>query len=238
MELIGIILLLIGFPTVWLVSEFRGNRPQRVTLGLTCILGSFGIAWFVGSLQQLNYNAWYGGSTGRFIATSIEEIEDGNLDQVLKVWRGLDRQFYPTYENRARYDVLVEQAVDRMTGEVEIEKESEWDATEFTRATWDGYWENDTGFWLMIDTDRSSQLRRSGFDEPITDGLVFSDDYTTLEFDGWTGSHHVLTLLNKYEARHRVINEGEIEPWSVETLHRLIRATATQKAQTMQDKKE
>lgn len=71
--------------------------------------------------MRFNYNAWYGGATHDLIRTSVLQIEDGHLERVLKVWRGLDEQYHPTYENRANYNVLVEEATKRMTDDVPAE---------------------------------------------------------------------------------------------------------------------
>ena len=102
---------ILAVPIAWLVAEFRGGRPLRIALGVfslflvgLCVWGSCSL------LNRFNYNAWYGGATGDLIKTSIHQIEDGHLDRVLKVWRGLDRQYQPTYESRAHYNELVEQA--------------------------------------------------------------------------------------------------------------------------------
>src|SRR6266498_1607252 len=105
MSPVGFLLLavVVALPIAWLVAEFRGGRALRISLGV-CALGI--VAFCVWTLTTViigfNYNAWYGGATGELISTSLHQIEEGKFDRVLKVWRGLDQQYHPTYENRAQ----------------------------------------------------------------------------------------------------------------------------------------
>jgi hypothetical protein len=116
MPAVGLIFLIaILLPICWLVSEFRSNRALRITLGLACVAFSFVIAWFVGSLQLFSANAWFGEATRSLVDTTITELDRGHTDQVLSALKNLRSQYHPNYENRARYDELVNQAVQRMT---------------------------------------------------------------------------------------------------------------------------
>ena len=75
---------------------------------------SFGVAFIVGSLERINSNAWFTYASKELIDASISELEVGHTDRVLDTLRQLQSEFHPTYENRGRYDKLVEQAVSRM----------------------------------------------------------------------------------------------------------------------------
>ena len=66
---------------------------------------------------MFNANAWYGTATKNLIDSTIEGIEKGKSEKVLTELRRLQQQYQPTYENRARYDVLVEETVERMKGD-------------------------------------------------------------------------------------------------------------------------
>jgi hypothetical protein len=110
-----ILIAVIGLPVGWFVSEFRGGRVLRLTLGCLTILMSFGLAFIVGSLERLNSNAWFTGASKELIDASVSQLEAGHTDRVLDSLRQLQAEFHPTYENRGRYDTLVEQAVSRMT---------------------------------------------------------------------------------------------------------------------------
>lgn len=104
----------IALPLIWLRFEFTDQRGARISLGLAAIASSFLVAWFVGILSQFSYNSWYGVASKSLIDTVILEIEDGNIDRVMGVLRKLQLDYHPTYENRARYDELVEEAVRQM----------------------------------------------------------------------------------------------------------------------------
>src|ERR1041384_1767034 len=145
MSPLGFLLLavIIALPVAWLLTEFRGSRKLRISLGLLALGVVAFCVWGLSSiLTQFNYNAWYGGATGDLIRTSLHQIEDGHFDRVLKVWRGLDQQYEPTYENRARYRELVEDATRRMRGDEPMEPGTVWDPSVFKSATWVGHWED------------------------------------------------------------------------------------------------
>lgn len=75
---------------------------------------NFFVAVGVGSLERLNANAWYGNASKNLIDTTIEEMERGDTDRLLKELKILQKQFQPTYENRARYDKLIEEFISRL----------------------------------------------------------------------------------------------------------------------------
>lgn len=75
---------------------------------------SFGVASVVGMLQRLNYNAWYGAASQRLIDSAVAEIESGNSERLLPELKRLQMEFHPTYENRARYDQLIDEFVTRL----------------------------------------------------------------------------------------------------------------------------
>ena len=224
----------IALPVAWLAFEFTDRRGVRIGFGIASLLAMFGIAVVAGETNRFNYNAWYGGASKALIDTTITEIEDGNLDRVVKVLRRLNLDYRPTYENRAHYDELVEAAVTEMRGEHDLTG-SRWDASPFSPETWDGHWENDTGFWLVINSyGRSFKTVRSGRDMPEMSDIQVSDDHRELTFHEGNRFRHEMTLLNKYEARHvwREFDSGRI--WDSETMHKLVRATPEMRAFTQQ----
>jgi len=109
-----VIVAAILLPIGWFVSEFRGGRGLRLTLGCLALLTSFGVAFVVVALERFNSNAWFTGASKELIDACISELEAGHTDRVLNALRQLQSGFRPTYENRGRYDELVEQAVSRM----------------------------------------------------------------------------------------------------------------------------
>ena len=173
-----------------------------------------------------NYNAWYGYATSRLIETSIREIEDGNLERVLKVWRGLARQYQSTYEDRARYDELVSEATQRIRGDSPIEPGTAWDATTYSRETWDGHWEEASGYWLVIDAHYGPfDIVRSGGPSTAMKDVTVSSDFTVVKFKEDNRWLHTLTLKNKYELSHEWFSLEENRIWETETMYKLVRAS-------------
>ena len=187
-----------------------------------------GVAYLVGHLSRFNYNAWYGGASKDLIDTAVTEIEDGNIDRVVSVLRGLNLNYQPTYENRAHYDELVNEAVSQMKGHDALQPK--WDAPPFTRETWLGHWENDTGFWIVVNETSGFDVVRSGENMPKMTNIVISDDSTTLTFTEGNRWRHELTLKNKYEATHVWRDLADNSVWQTDTLHRLRRAAPEQRA--------
>jgi hypothetical protein len=115
-----VLLIVVAAPIAWFASEFQERRWLRLTLGTAAILMSFGVAWLAGSLERFNSNAWYGSASKQLIDATVTGLEAGNKDRVLRSLKGLQEKYSPTYENRARYDKLVEDAVAQM------QKVEEW----------------------------------------------------------------------------------------------------------------
>src|SRR5688500_1698743 len=109
-----LLVLTIALPVAWFVSEFWPQRWVRLLLGCSAISLSFLVAAGVGSLDRLNSNAWYGGASKNLIDATVEELESGNTDRVIQELKTLQRDFQPTYENRARYDKLIEDYLRRL----------------------------------------------------------------------------------------------------------------------------
>ena len=232
-----LIAIIVALPTAWLASEFRGSRRLRITLGILAIGVVATCIWALSSvLTRFNYNAWYGGATGNLIGTSLQQIEDGHLERVVKVWRGLDQQYHPTYENRAGYQQLVEEATRRMRGDMPIEAGSPWDASVFRAETWLGHWEDGYGYWIVInDIGRPFDILRSGDPTTKMHSVSVSPDFTVLKFKEGEQWLHTLTLTNKYEARHEWFDLQKGAVWEIRPMYKLIRASDEQKRMTQTD---
>ncbi|MHB0960072.1 MAG: hypothetical protein ACYC0X_19945 [Pirellulaceae bacterium] len=109
-----VILLLIVVPVCWLVSEFQSRAWLRISLGVAAIGMSYFVAWVVGSLTMLRYNAHYGSASAELVETVIANVEAGNDEPLLRELKSLKEEYHPTYENRANYDKLVNDFVSRM----------------------------------------------------------------------------------------------------------------------------
>lgn len=191
------------------------------------------VAYLVGHLSQINYNAWYGGASKDLVDTTISEIEDGNIDRVMSVLRRLNLDYQPTYENRAHYDELVKDAVAEMKGDHDV-KGTKWDTSPFSRDTWLGHWENNAGFWIVINHVIDLDIVRSGDNMPKMTNVSLSNDFKTLTFTEGDQWQHELTLTNKYEAIHVWRDSADNSRWKTEVLHKLIRATPAQREFTQQ----
>jgi hypothetical protein len=225
-----VLLLLIA----WLWSEFGNRRGLRIALGLASIMSAMSIAYVLAELSRLNYNAWYGSATKSLIDTTIAEIEDGHVDRVMKVLRRLNLDYFPTYQNRAHYDQLVNATVAEMKGTHDLSN-TRWDNSAFDRATWVGHWENDTGYWIVIQDGVSDlEVVRSGDRSSKMRNMKLSANCGTFTYDEDDLWRHEITLANKYEAKHvwRHAKTGNI--WQSETLHKLIRASPEQRRFTQQ----
>src|SRR5262249_2198152 len=104
------LLLVVGAVVAWFASEFQGRRGARLLLGccaLALVGGGAGLAATLG--ERFNSNAWYGAASGDLIDATVDALEGGRTGAVLAERKRLRGRFEPTYENRARYDRLVEE---------------------------------------------------------------------------------------------------------------------------------
>jgi len=232
-----LLVLIVALPMGWLIAEFRGSRSLRIVLGILAMaLTTFCVSALSTVLTRFDYNAWYGRATKDLIDASLDEIEDGHLDRVLQEWPSLNAQYQPTYENRASYRELAAEATARIRGDVTIAPGSPWDAPVFSRTTWVGHWENDTGYWIVInDLGRSFTIWRSGDPPTGMQAVSVSDDFRVLKFEEDRRWRHTLTLKNKYEASHEWFDLERQVVWQTEPMHKLRRATEEQKRVTQQD---
>lgn len=103
---------------IWYVILKADNKPLKY-LGLTVILLAVpvivGITY--GHLQRLNYNAWYGTQTKDLLEVTIEKLEKGETEQVIQELKTLKENYKPTYENKANYDELVKETIEKLKEE-------------------------------------------------------------------------------------------------------------------------
>ena len=130
---ISIILVLIAvliLSILWFITELKTtNTLLRRSLGILAILSSFGLAGTSAKIVRLNYNAWYGLASKRLIDSVVEELENNEIKTLLKEMKSLQQDFKPTYESKAHYDALVNEAVKRIkentTGKLSKELKTE-----------------------------------------------------------------------------------------------------------------
>ncbi|AMV35921.1 hypothetical protein VT85_00655 [Planctomyces sp. SH-PL62] len=233
MNLLGsaLVLALIGFPIAWIVSEFRCGRGVRILLGINAMaVVTVAASTLWATLLYLQYNADFGFATQGLIDASIEQIEDGHLDRVLKAWRGLNA---PPYENRARYPELAAEATALIRGEKPFTPGTRWDAGPFDRETWAGHWESDTGHWIVVDRSVLSV-----YGPERMQAVTLSDDFKTLTFHKGGQWRHTLTLIGKSELTHEWFDLTRQQVWRTEPMHKLVRAIEEQVPVAPQDARE
>ncbi|HUQ69787.1 MAG TPA: hypothetical protein VM165_09710 [Planctomycetaceae bacterium] len=103
-----VVFVIVLLPIAWLASEFQDRRWIRITAGCAALLSVGGVAFAVGSLERLNSYSWFGDVTKDFVDGTIVGLEAGRHPQVLDALRKMQAEYNPTYENRARYDELVQ----------------------------------------------------------------------------------------------------------------------------------
>jgi hypothetical protein len=114
LSLTAVVTIVLIFPILWYLSETRWSVKTRRVLGMLAISSSFGIAFIVSSINEISYNAWYGSATKNLIQTIISQLEKGNELKLIEELKNLDQKFLPTYENRARYDILVQEMIEKI----------------------------------------------------------------------------------------------------------------------------
>ena len=108
------ILVTAAFPLAWFFSEFQSRQWLRILLGCCAITMSFGVAWLAGSLQALNYNAWYGTSSQQLIEKTLQELKAGNEAKVIDNLQWFKASYSPSYETgRVDYERLVTAYLER-----------------------------------------------------------------------------------------------------------------------------
>jgi len=107
-----IIILAFVLPLGWLISEIKEKIVARRVFGALTIVSSCLIGWGVGMLQQLNYNAWYGHASKKLLEGVAAALPADSPER--KVLEEGAQKFHPTYENRARYDLLVDSILESL----------------------------------------------------------------------------------------------------------------------------
>lgn len=114
MRIFLLIAITIALPIAWLMADIKGKPWLRRALGLTALLWSFGIAALIGSLQVFNANSYFTSASKDLLETSVKQLRAGKTETVLREWSRANDAFYTTYENRASYRQVVDQAIEGM----------------------------------------------------------------------------------------------------------------------------
>ena len=114
MRIVILLVITAALPIAWLVADFRSSAKVRRILGVVAILWSFAVAAFVGALQQFNANSYFTSASKNLLESSVQQLRAGKTDAVIRELSRANEQFNPTYENRARYRQIVDEAIEGM----------------------------------------------------------------------------------------------------------------------------
>jgi len=114
MQIVILVIITAALPIAWLVADFRCRPMVRRILGVVAILWSFGVAALVGGLQNFNANSYFTSASKDLLEASVRQLLAGRTDAVIREWSHANDAFHPTYENRARYKQIVDQAIEGM----------------------------------------------------------------------------------------------------------------------------
>lgn len=101
-------------PVGWLLADIWGSPAARRTLGVISILWSYVIAYAIGSLKELDSNAYFGSATKDLIECSVQQMQAERSEIVQREWTRINEEYQPTYENRGHYREIVDEAIERM----------------------------------------------------------------------------------------------------------------------------
>jgi len=114
MQIAILLIITATLPIAWLIAEFSASAVVRRTLGVVTILWSFGVAALVGGLQNFNANVYFTTASKELLEASVQQLRAGKTEAVIRELSRANDEFSPTYENRARYKQIVEQAIEGM----------------------------------------------------------------------------------------------------------------------------
>ena len=79
-----LLLLAAAMPFVWLASEFQPRIWLRIVSGIGALIGIFCISSLVSAINGLGSNAYFSSSNQELIDSTIEGLDHGQTDVVLR----------------------------------------------------------------------------------------------------------------------------------------------------------
>jgi hypothetical protein len=111
-----IIIVLAICPLFWLAAEFQSRIWLRIVLGLGGMAGAFVVSNLLTISQKFEANSYYGFTSKELIESTIDALKNGKSEEVLHELRTLNKEYIPTYENKANYQELVRDYSQRLEG--------------------------------------------------------------------------------------------------------------------------
>ena len=99
------------FPLAWYRSQKReADRRTRIRLGVMAILSAAAVGVIMSLIWQVSYDHCYGGASKVLLDAGISQLQAGNTEHVLKVFKQVQADYEPTYMHRARYGEIAKRA--------------------------------------------------------------------------------------------------------------------------------
>ena len=114
MRIVILLIITALLPVAWFIAEYRAKPVIRRTLGVVALLWSFGVASLIGALRDFSANSYFTAASKELIEVSVAHLKAGNTEVVIRELEKANEAFFPTYENRARYEGIVIEAVNGM----------------------------------------------------------------------------------------------------------------------------
>ena len=109
--LIATILLPIG----WFAADVWGSPLMRRCVGMIALLVTPTVAFLLGSMiESFNSTAEFSFASKDLIDCSLQQMQVGRNDVVLREWKLLNEEYEASYENRGRYREVIDGAIQRM----------------------------------------------------------------------------------------------------------------------------
>lgn len=80
----------------------------------SAIIAIYCIGTLTGKLQRLDYNIWYSSSTNALIEETINKLENGEQELVIKELKKLQPKIYTGYEVKGNYDEHVRETLNNL----------------------------------------------------------------------------------------------------------------------------
>ena len=110
--IIAIFFLILGFLIFSMAMSER--RSIRMGLAIASFLWACTMFKMAGWVEGLNRNIWYSKAASGLIKASIEGLEDGRSDQVLKEMKIINENLKVTYESKGNFKDLADEASERL----------------------------------------------------------------------------------------------------------------------------
>jgi hypothetical protein len=119
----------------------------------------------------------------------------------------------------------VDEAISILNSSAPIAPGSSWDTPLIRKDVWFGQWENDTGFWIIIDEiGNSFFVYRSGDPPTKLHFISMISDNKVLNLEDGTRWALTLTLKNDNQAELEWRHKDDGSLWQTETMHKLGRS--------------